>query len=57
MQYHYLVGWLSLLSLETLLKLPPGLMDDVLSLGGAVRGWDGWVSHEDFELLKKKLLL
>lgn len=32
-------------------------MDDILSLGGAVRGWDGWVSHEDFKLLKKKNLL
>ncbi|EGD95975.1 hypothetical protein TESG_03437 [Trichophyton tonsurans CBS 112818] len=28
------------------------LMDDVLeSLGGAIRGWDGWVSHEDYEAL------
>ncbi|RLL99158.1 hypothetical protein CFD26_104776 [Aspergillus turcosus] len=32
------------------------LMDDVLeSLGGAIRGWDGWVSHEDYEVLKQKL--
>lgn len=31
------------------------LMDDVLeSLGGAVRGWDGWVSHEDYEALQQK---
>src|SRR5690606_8013549 len=34
------------------------LMDDVLeSLGGTVRGWDGWVSHEDYEHLKQKLTL
>ncbi|OJD23726.1 hypothetical protein ACJ73_04926 [Blastomyces percursus] len=32
------------------------LMDDVLeSLGGTIRGWDGWVSHEDYEALKQKL--
>lgn len=34
------------------------LMDDVLdALGGAIRGWDGWVSHEDYEQLKEKLAL
>ncbi|PGH18880.1 hypothetical protein AJ80_04298 [Polytolypa hystricis UAMH7299] len=34
------------------------LMDDVLeSLGGAIRGWEGWVSHEDYEPLKQKLAL
>ncbi|KMQ48464.1 hypothetical protein HL42_0925 [Trichophyton rubrum] len=34
------------------------LMDDVLeSLGGAIRGWDGWVSHEDYEALQQKLEL
>lgn len=34
------------------------LMDDVLeSLGGAIRGWDGWVSHENYEPLKLKLAL
>ncbi|KAM5444027.1 Phosphotransferase enzyme [Microsporum ferrugineum] len=34
------------------------LMDDVLeSLGGAIRGWDGWVSHEEYEPLKKKCAL
>ncbi|KMU91878.1 hypothetical protein CIHG_09730 [Coccidioides immitis H538.4] len=32
------------------------LMDDVLeSLGGTICGWDGWVSHEDYEALKQKL--
>ncbi|PKX89743.1 uncharacterized protein P174DRAFT_515774 [Aspergillus novofumigatus IBT 16806] len=31
------------------------LMDNVLeSLGGAVRRWDGWMSHEDYEALKQK---
>jgi hypothetical protein len=33
-------------------------MDDILeSLGEAVRGWDGWVSHEDYATLKEKLEL
>ncbi|KAI9681175.1 MAG: hypothetical protein M1817_002457 [Caeruleum heppii] len=32
------------------------LVDQVLtSLGGAQRGWDGWVAHEDYDLMKEKL--
>jgi hypothetical protein len=32
------------------------LMDDVLnSLGGAQRGWNGWVKHEDYGVMKEKL--
>ena len=32
------------------------LMDDVLkSLGGAQRGWNGWVKHEDYDVMKEKL--
>lgn len=32
------------------------LMDDVLySLGGAQRGWNGWVKHEDYDVMKRKL--
>ncbi|KAI1983645.1 Phosphotransferase enzyme [Ophidiomyces ophidiicola] len=34
------------------------LMDDVLeSLGGAERGWKGYASHAEYELLKQKLSL
>jgi hypothetical protein len=32
------------------------LMGDVLeALGGAENGWEGWSSHEDYEVLKRKL--
>ncbi|KAE8151558.1 phosphotransferase enzyme family protein [Aspergillus avenaceus] len=32
------------------------LMEDVLdSLGGAENGWQGWVSHDDYDQMKKKL--
>ncbi|KAM5492636.1 Phosphotransferase enzyme [Microsporum audouinii] len=43
---------------ELELKWAEGMarMSDVLeALGGAVRGWEGWVSHEDYEQLKQKL--
>ena len=34
------------------------LMDYVLeSLSGAIRGWDGWVSHGEYEPLKQKLAI
>ncbi|PGH15282.1 hypothetical protein AJ80_05635 [Polytolypa hystricis UAMH7299] len=32
------------------------MLEDVIeALGGAENGWDGWVSHEDYEQLKQKL--
>ncbi|KAM5468853.1 hypothetical protein MauCBS54593_004848 [Microsporum audouinii] len=34
------------------------MMEDVLeALGGAENGWDGWSSHEDYAVLKKKMAI